>query len=464
MHPLQNKEENRMQTTFSTSSRRDLGEGLVLRWSTVEDAERIATLLSMAFREKAEEPPNTNVMRVIRGLMNGDHPLMGPQDFGLIEDTSKEGNPVVACTSLWKHTWTYEGIPFSVGRPEMVATDSAYRHRGFIRALFEMAHERSEAEGDLVQAITGIAYFYRQFGYEYALELEDRRTTLVSLIPKAKEGESEPFTLREATVEDIPEIVALYNRRRGSSMVSESITRKEWLYEIETWKAHPDLGHFMKILMIVDVAGQTVGFVAPLARRWGKNLGVMLLEFAQGVNLQAALPSVLRALHTYGLNVELARPDTPPFSEIGFYLGTTHPVHEVLGDELDRAKEPPYAWYVRVKDLPAFLIHIAAALEKRLAASPVAGYTGEIKLDFYRGGLRMVFEQGRLTAAENWRTQDFEEHVSGGYPPLVFLQLLFGHRSVEELRHAMPDAWVSSEAKPVLKALFPTRPSFVFGW
>jgi len=413
-----------MQTTFSTSSRRDLGEGLVLRWSTAEDAERIATLLSMAFREKAEEPPNTNVMRVIRGLMNGDHPLMGPHDFGLIEDTSKEGNPVVACTSLWKHTWTYEGIPFSVGRPEMVATDSAYRHRGFIRALFEMVHERSEAEGDLVQAITGIAYFYRQFGYEYALELEDRRTTLVSLIPKAKEGESEPFTLCEAT----------------------------------------DLGHFMKILMIVDVAGQTVGFVAPLAKRWGKNLGVMLLEFAQGVNIQAALPSVLRALHTYGLNVELARPDTPPFSEIGFYLGTTHPVHEVLGDELDRAKEPPYAWYVRVKDLPAFLIHIAAALEKRLAASPVAGYTGEIKLDFYRGGLRMVFEQGRLTAAENWRTQDFEEHVSGGYPPLVFLQLLFGHRSVEELRHAMPDAWVSSEAKPVLKALFPTRPSFVFGW
>ena len=136
----------------------------------------------------------------------------------------------------------------------------------------------------------------------------------------------------------------------------------------------------------------------------------------------------------------------------------------MLGDELDRAKEPPYAWYVRVKDLPAFLMHIAAALEKRLAASPVAGYTGEIKLDFYRGGLRMVFEQGRLTAAENWRTQDFEEHVSGGYPPLVFLQLLFGHRSVEELRHAMPDAWVSSEAKPVLKALFPTRPSFVFGW
>lgn len=453
-----------MQTSMSTSSRRDLGDGLVLRWSTAEDTERIATLLSMAYRDKADEPPNMNIMRIIRGLMSGDHSMMGPNDYGVIEDTSKVGNPVVACTSLWKHTWTYEGIPFGVGRPEMVATDSAYRNRGFIRALFEMVHARSEATGDLVQAITGIAYFYRQFGYEYALELEERRATLVSLIPKANEGEPEPRVLREATGEDIPEIAALYNRRRTSSIVSESISRKQWLYEIETWKAHPELGHFMNILMIVDAAGQTVGFVAPLARRRGKNLGVMLLEFAEGVNIQAAMPSVLRALHSYGLNVELARPDAPPLSEIGFYLGSTHPLYEVLDDELARAKEPPDAWYVRVKDLPAFLRHIAPALEKRLAASPVAGYTGEIKLDFYRGGMRMVFEQGRLTAAENWRTQDFEENVSGGFPPLVFLQVLFGHRSIEELRHAMPDVWVSSEARPVLKALFPTRPSFVFGW
>jgi GNAT superfamily N-acetyltransferase len=453
-----------MQTAFSTSYRRDLGDGLVLRWSTAEDTERIATLHSIVFRDKAEEPPNTNAIRIMHRLMNGDYPLMGPNDFGVIEDTSKEGNPVVACTSLWKHTWTYEGIPFSVGRPEMVATDPAYRNRGLIRALFEMVHERSEAEGDLVQAITGIPYFYRQFGYEYALELEDRRATPISLIPKAKEGESEPFTLREATGEDIPEIAALYNRRRASSIVSESIIRKQWLYEIEIWKEHPELGHAFNFQMIVDAAGQTVGFVATDARRRSNGLGVWLLEFVQGVNVQTAMPSVLRALHTYGLHMELARPDVPPLSEIGLYIGTTHPVHEVLGDDLDRAKEPPYAWYVRVKDLPAFLMHIAPALEKRLATSPVVGHTGEIQLDFYRGGLRMVFEQGRLAAAEHWRVPLYDSNASGGFPPPVFLQVLFGHRSIEALRQAFPDVWVSDEARPVLKALFPTRPSFVFGW
>ncbi|HEY1351938.1 MAG TPA: GNAT family N-acetyltransferase [Ktedonobacteraceae bacterium] len=453
-----------MHTTLRTSYRRDLGDGLVLRWSTSEDTERIATLLGRVYREKADEPPNVNAIRNIRGMMNGDYPLMGPDGFGLIEDTSREGNPVVASTCLWKHTWTYEGIPFGVGRPEMVGTDDAYRNRGLIRALFEMAHERSEAEGDFVQAITGIPYFYRQFGYEYALELEERRTTLLTLIPKAREGEPEPFTLRMATVEDIPEIEALYNRRRESSIVSESIARNEWLYEIETWKAHPEFPHCMHVHMIVNATGQTVGFVGPATRRGDKSLCIWLLEFARGVNVQVAMPPILRALHTYGLNVEVTRPDAPALSELSFYLGSTHPVYEVLGEELVRAKEPPYAWYVRVKDLPAFLMHIAPALEKRLATSYVAGYTGEIKLDFYRGGLHMVFEQGRLTVAEPWQVPLYASNASGGFPPLVFLQVLFGHRSIEALRQAFPDVWVSDETRLVLKALFPTRASFVLGW
>jgi hypothetical protein len=216
--------------------------------------------------------------------------------------------------------------------------------------------------------------------------------------------------------------------------------------------------------MIVDAGGRTVGFVALDTRRRSKELCIWLLEFAKGVNVQAVMPSVLRALASYGLGLELVRPDVPPLTEMNFYLGSTHPIYEVLGHELQPALEPPYAWYVRVKDLPAFILHIAPALEKRLAASPVVGHSGDIRLDFYRGGLRMVFEQGRLTGVEPCWAPLYGSDVSGGFPPLVFLQVLFGHRSIEALRHSFPDVWVSEEVRPVLGTLFPTRPSFVFGW
>lgn len=453
-----------MQETLYASYRRDIGDGLILRWSTAEDVEQIAALHGHVHRDTADDPPNLSVARYVRAMMHGDYPFMGPGDYAVVEDTGKAGQPIVACTCLWKHIWAYEGIPFQVGRPEMVATDPLYRNRGLIRALFETVHERSEAEGDLVQAITGIAYFYRQFGYEYALELEEQRTTPIALLPAAREGEPEPFQLRVAAVEDIPLIAALHNRRRADCLVSERISRQQWLYHIETWKEHPELGQHFAVQMIVDTMGQAVGFVVSSALRRGQALRIRLLEFAEGLNLQMAMPSVLRALAAYGLTVEQNGPNVPHLREISLLLGSTHPVHSVLGEDLDRAGEPPYAWYVRVNDLPAFLMHLAPALEKRLASSVVAGYTGEMKMDFYRGGHRLVFERGRLRAVEPWRAPFYGDEATCAFPPLVFLQVLFGHRSLETLRQVFPDVRISNEASLLLKALFPMRPSFVFGW
>ena len=127
--------------------------------------------VAWSFAQKEDEPLNSRMVDSVRTQMSGDFPLMGPLDYAVIEDTGKAGNPLVACTCLWRQKWEYEGIAFGVGQPEFVATHPDYRHRGLIRILFAMLHARSEAEGHLVQGITGISHFYRQFGYEYALEI-----------------------------------------------------------------------------------------------------------------------------------------------------------------------------------------------------------------------------------------------------------------------------------------------------
>jgi hypothetical protein len=123
--------------------------------------------------------------------------------------------------------------------------------------------------------------------------------------------------------------------------------------------------------------------------------------------------------------------------------------------------EPPYAWYIRVPDLPAFLELIAPALERRLALSPAANYSGELTLNFYRYGLRLMFEAGRLAPIAPWSAPAYNANPDAGFPALVFLQLLFGYRSLAELRYAFPDVVVSSAAAPLLNALFPARPSWV---
>src|SRR5260221_3703047 len=145
--------------------RRDLGNGLVLRWSTPNDVERVAALYAQVFRPRAEALPNWHVPIWTRDMFSGRHPHIGPRDFALVEDT--RSGAMVASTCLLGYTFHYEGIPIRFGQPEVVASLPEYRRQGLIRAIFELVHPRSAQRGDLVQGITGIAYYYRQFGYEY---------------------------------------------------------------------------------------------------------------------------------------------------------------------------------------------------------------------------------------------------------------------------------------------------------
>ena len=59
--------------------------------------------------------------------------------------------------------------------------------------------------------------------------------------------------------------------------------------------------------------------------------------------------------------------------------------------------------------------------------------------------------------AERWGPK-----AQAGFPPLVFLQLLFGRRSFADLRYAYPDVWAEDNAGAVLlETLFPARSSWV---
>src|SRR5437762_6621528 len=103
--------------------RRELGDGLVLRWSTADDSERLVQRYSIVFREEPGEPPDMSIAAWTRDLMSGRHPLLSPTDFALVEDT--RSGAVVAVTWLLSQVCEYGGIPFPMGRPELVSTDEA---------------------------------------------------------------------------------------------------------------------------------------------------------------------------------------------------------------------------------------------------------------------------------------------------------------------------------------------------
>ena len=182
-------------------------------------------------------------------------------------------------------------------------------------------------------------------------------------------------------------------------------------------------------------------------------------ELTPGRSWLEVTPAVARYLWAKGQ--EYTMRDGIELKRFGFVLGAEHPAYDALGDRLPTV-HAPYAWYLRVPDLRAFLNHIKPVLEKRLAESLAANHSSKLRLSFYRAGLRIVIDHGTIAAIELWKPSTDEEG-DAAFPGLTFLQLLFGYRSFEELKYAFADCWCDSdEVKTLLKILFPKKLSNVY--
>ena len=147
---------------------------------------------------------------------------------------------------------------------------------------------------------------------------------------------------------------------------------------------------------------------------------------------------------------------------VGLFVAPEHPSYQVTSGYL-RVSHDPYAYYVRVADLAGFVKRIGPVLERRLAESVAVGHTGELKLSFYRDGLKMVFRKGRLAKVEAWAPGQPEGGESAAFTGLTFLHLLFGNRSMEELRRSFTDCYgANDEATLLLNILFPKQASWVW--
>ncbi len=389
-------------------------------------------------------------------MLRGDHPTTTAGDGTVVVDSAT--NRIVSCCFLIPQTWTYAGLPFSVGRPEMIATDPDYRNRGLVRAQMEAIHAYSEAHGHRLQALTGIPYFYRQFGYEPALITSGERYGPVAGVPELAEGEEEPVRCRPAIEPDLPFITRMYEQAAARAMIAAVRDETIWRHELTGRDPNGDYWHELRV--IETAAGEAVGFMAYVREMRGDTINCTIYELADGMRWEIATPPVLRYLRAAGEEI-IAR-DGGRLVSIGFDWTPSHPVMKVA-DSLLPGTGKSFSWYVRLADIAGFIRHIAPVLERRLAESVLSGYTGEIRLAFYPNGLRLGFEGGRLAAAENLADSPYRT-VAAAFPARTFLQLLLGSRSVEELGHAFPfESWVRTDtARLLLETLFPKQPSAIW--
>ncbi len=350
-----------------------------------------------------------------------------------------------------------------MGQPEIVGTLKPYRRRGLVREQFRILHEWSAERNELVQAIGGISYYYRQFGYEYALTLEGARQTFVpQQLPQKKEGERDDIRLRRATRDDFPFIAQLVELGGERSLVHCNRTVEYIEYQQYGENITPKIGPYCYWTIIETRAGEKLGAFSYKHNTTGGRAKCLYYELLPNVSWADITPAVMRAFAVIG--TKLATKEKRALTSLCWQIAENHPLFELFAG----ATSPwidPYAWYVRVPDLPAFLNHIAPILEKRLAASNLREHMGALQLNFIKSGIELVFDNGKLTTRA-WQPTGIDWGQRGygnaAFPDLTFLKLVFGYRSLAEVRYMFPDCVVDNDrTRSLLETLFPKQPSYV---
>jgi predicted acetyltransferase len=308
------------------------------------------------------------------------------------------------------------------------------------RALSDAFDRIALANGYALAAIEGIPYFYRQFGYEFAIPLFDSLYTFqLDQIPLAPLS---LFSFRPGQTADVPQLMAFYAQQGANLALTTERSEAMWHHYL----SQPEGAPFSLRIFLILQDDQPTGYLALAPSGWVNRLNVVELT----ANSQEAILAALRFAR--------AQADEGGHDSVGLQLPAGHPASEVA--RYMRIKEErTYGWQMKVLDPIGFLNTIAPALEERLAASVLRGLSGELSINLYRQKLVLCFEAGRAKAV----AAEAEAEDDVRLPPPVATQLWLGWRSFPALDEWHKDVWAKEEVYHLLDVLFPplseTRPA-----
>jgi predicted N-acetyltransferase YhbS len=413
------------------SCRRELGDGLVLKTAASEaDIERVAASDTRAFDEKA-------IGEFCRTLFL-HHPNTQPSDLIFVED-EKTGEVVSSlCLIPWE--WQYEDVTLKAGEMGIVGTVEPYRRRGLIRAQAEYHNELLLDRGFDLSQIQGIPHFYRQFGYEYTLPLEGGYSIEIHQIPEP-DGDGN-FKCRPETEADLPVLKRLYDEASRNLAIHTSRDDAIWRYLSEHSSA-TITGYTGWV--VEDTDKEIIGYFRIQKYGFGRSLNVYeASEMSYGAALAALRYMGKLAVEREKPNIRLILPANCVLIQVARH----HGAHD-LGT---------YAWQIHIPDMTRILRTIGPILERRLAESPFARLTEEIRINLYRDTIALHFNNGKLTKVESLG-------AAGGpirIPPRAFVPLILGYRNREELRESWPDLGMPPKYAYLIDVLFPKTVSHIY--
>lgn len=412
-----------------------LEEGLILRSPRDDrDIDRCAAFVSATVREIS----GITTERILRHF-----PRMTLDDFLFIED--ERSGEVVSTTCLIPWECRFDQVVLNVAMLEVVATHPAYRRRGLIRTQIAAFHKAVAAQNFDLSIIEGIPYYYRQFGYAYAIDHSIGEGLPSGRIPDLP-SHITPLRLRPATLADIPDLARFYDTTFAALDISTLRTEALWHYLLTAGER--------PLYMVEESDNGVAGYVCA----WRQANGDIRIS-------ESGIPSAETALAFLHLCKQTT---TGEIVTLWPQEGTLAQVSRSLGSSI----LPSHQWLLRITHPQQLLAKLAPLFEERLAESAHAGFSGEIIINLFRQAYQLSFAGGHLLKVDSLGFVDASMGADGGdlcIPPDAFVRLLLGYRTLAQLLDAWPDIVIRASRRHLLDTLFPqcracfSMPYFYFG-
>jgi predicted acetyltransferase len=405
-----------------------ISDNLTLRIA-IDDMNELQRFISFNHAVHQEESLKKYVNRLFL-----EHPQKDEIYWIYIEEN--DSNKMVSSIILAPLEWDFDGTLIPICEMDLVGTLTEYRNRGLMGILNELYEVIMEQKGYKLSVIRGIPYYYRRFGYEFALNLDER---IVLNKNQIQSKEMKKVSIRKATRQDLDFIKSIYNKQNEKFFITNVYNQNNFYHKF----MNDDFDENFLSTYLIEINGKLTSFFSVGMSYDSVGYSLVVPE----VNEECML-KIVQFVNT--LNKEK--------DQIVFQVNSDTKFSQYICS-LGGKKNLGYGWQIRIPNIKKFLHAISPILEQRIERSSYKGLTQDVVISDYREIFTLIFKNGKIEDIEVKKGYPFPGSCDVQIPNSSLIKLLLSDRTFEEIKYIVRDSILKPESEKLIKILFPKKPS-----
>jgi len=405
-----------------------IGDNLTLRVA-IDEIEDFQRFISFNLDVHQDE----SLKRYVNRLYS-DHPRRNAVFWIYVEENdSKE---IVSTITLMPLEWNFDDVKIPLCEMGLVGTLTSYRNQELIGTMNNTYEAIMKQEGYLFSAIRGIPYYYRKFGYDFALNLDERILLNKSIIPSK---EIVNVSIEKATKQDLAFIKAVYNKEKKKYYISNGFSSDCFMYKF----MNEDFDNNFLSTFLIKINEKPISYFSIGMSYDNAAYSLIVPEVNEEIMIK-----ILQFIKAYNEERD----------QIVFHINSDTNFGQYICS-IGGKKDIGYGWQIKILNIKNFLHAISPVLEQRIERSFYKGLSQEIVISDYRERFTIKFNNGKVKDIEVKKGYCAPKSCDVNIPGSALIKLLLSDKNFEEIKYIIKDSILKPESENLIKVLFPKKPS-----